>query len=395
MPFTVAAFSELRSLRSDLNGHDFTWGGREYHLRLIGEHQKHNAALVLTGIEILRERGWEIPETAVRAGLETVIWPARMEVLSRSPLFILDGGHNPQCAEALTSSLEVLLPNQKVIFLTGVLADKDYRSILRLMLPYAKEFVCVTPDSPRRLTAEALKAYLESQGARATGCDSIEEGVHLALTRAGGDTPVVAFGSLYLAGAVRSSFHSQYRMYLRGRGIQAREAIPVPRREADSARIVERIVETEAFQNARTVFLYEHTRAEASLEELVRHPASRGKRFAYPLCLDEREMEALVPEGMDAWRAGKFGILEPVPELSETVAPEEIDFVICPCSAFDPACNRMGMGEGYYDRYLPKCANAVIAAAAFEAQKADSIPTDAWDRPMDLVFTEDAVYRRV
>ena len=67
-----------------------------------------------------------IPEEAVASGLRDVRWPARFEILWRDPLFILDGGHNPQCAEALVRNLEDYLPGQKLTFLIGVLADKDY-----------------------------------------------------------------------------------------------------------------------------------------------------------------------------------------------------------------------------------------------------------------------------
>ena len=63
-------------------------------------------------------------------GLRCVKWPARLEILGRNPLFLLDGGHNPQCAEALTGSLEKLLPGRKVVFLLGVLADKDHSQIM-------------------------------------------------------------------------------------------------------------------------------------------------------------------------------------------------------------------------------------------------------------------------
>ena len=63
-------------------------------------------------------------------------------------------------------------------------------------------------------------------------------------------------------------------------------------------------------------------------------------------------------------------------------------------TGFDEACRRLGMGGGFYDRYLPKCVNAGIVAVAFECQKAKEVPAEAWDKPVDAVFTEDAVYRR-
>ena len=204
VPFYLTDFSRLRPIDAGLDGQRFAWDGKPCFLSLLGPHQLHNAALVLTGVEALRSRGWSVPETAVEEGLAAVRWPARMEVLLRKPLFLLDGGHNPQCAEALAAGLDQLLPGKQVIFLTGVLADKDYESIFSLLLPYGETFVCVTPDSPRRLPADKLRDYLTGRGARAVACASIPEGVDHALSLAGENTPVVAFGSLYLAGAVRS-----------------------------------------------------------------------------------------------------------------------------------------------------------------------------------------------
>ena len=209
VPLTCVDFGQLQGAGQTLDGQDILWRGIPYRLRLIGEHQKHNAALALTSIEILREAGWSIPEAAVGEGLASVRWPARLEVLQKEPIFLLDGGHNPQCAQALCESLDALLPGRKVTFLVGVLADKDYDTILRMMRPYAKEFVCVTPVSDRALPAEDLQKYLLKLGCPAVACGSMEAGVKEALARAGEDGCVVAFGSLYMAGAVRTVFLSQ------------------------------------------------------------------------------------------------------------------------------------------------------------------------------------------
>ncbi len=214
-------------------------------LVLLGEYQLHNAATALTIVEALRGRGWKIPQAAVRQGLAEVQWPARFEVLSRQPLFILDGGHNPQCAEALAESLGEYLPDsgafdgKKAVFLMGMLADKDYRAVIDIISPFAAGFVCLTPDSPRALPAEQLAAELRDRGFYARPCGTAEEGIEAALSLAaelggketgreshqmpaeenmevppvkagaasdGQALPVVAFGSLYMAGAVRSAF---------------------------------------------------------------------------------------------------------------------------------------------------------------------------------------------
>ena len=209
-----ADFSRLEPLREDLSGQSFAYRGREYSLALLGRYQTRNAAVVLETVEAMRSRGWAISEDAVQTGLRSVRWPARMEVLSRKPLFILDGGHNPQCAQALAESIRALLPGKKIIFLVGILADKDYRRIIETVLPLGEKFFCLTPVSPRALPGSELAEVFRSRGADAAVPVSIPRGILASLEEAGEDGCVVAFGSLYLAGAVRSAFYPVLRSFL-------------------------------------------------------------------------------------------------------------------------------------------------------------------------------------
>ena len=205
---------------------------------------------------------------------------------------------------------------------------------------------------------------------------------------------MVAFGSLYLAGAVRTAFVPALRRWLRGEKIRARDSLPAQVRAERSERIVQRVLGSPEFQDAKPVMLYRAVGGEVRLDGLEQAPEARGKRFVYPRCVSDTEMTALLPRGGDAWEAGYAGIREPVPEKSQVIPPEEIDLVLCPCTVFDEGCGRMGMGAGFYDRFLERCPNAAVAAVAFEAQKVDTVPVEAWDKPMDAVFTEAAVYRR-
>ena len=184
---------------------------------------------------------------------------------------------------------------------------------------------------------------------------------------------------------------SEERAKIRKEKKQARSSLTTAEREEKSAKAVDRIAASEAFRAANTVMIYDHVGGELSLDSLLTHPAAAGKRFCYPLVVSKTEMIAMVP---GAWKPGAYGIREPVRELSEEVPPEEIDLVVCPGTAFDPACNRMGMGGGYYDRYLPRCVNAHIVMAAFEIQKVDRLPVDPWDQSVEMVFTEAAVYQK-
>ena len=198
------SFDTLREREHSLAGQRFDYGGEtDLSLHLLGVHQCRNAALAVETVRVLREKGWRISEKALREGLEAARWEARFEVLRRDPPFIVDGAHNPQCIDALCASLDEYLPGEKALFLLGVLADKDYEAMLARLLPYGKKFFCLTPDSPRALCAPALCAKLRAMGAAAEAFSSVGEGVRRAAEESGGETPVVACGSLYLMGEVR------------------------------------------------------------------------------------------------------------------------------------------------------------------------------------------------
>ena len=125
--------------------------------------------------------------------------------MSRDPLFIIDGGHNPQCLEALVKNIQDYLAGRRVVALTGVLADKDYGDMYKPVMPYIEQFVCVTPPNPRRLMAEELAAHLTRAGATATACETIADGVRKAIALAGNDGVVLCFGSLYTIGDIRNA----------------------------------------------------------------------------------------------------------------------------------------------------------------------------------------------
>ena len=180
---------------------------------------------------------------------------------------------------------------------------------------------------------------------------------------------------------------------LRKEKILARDSYSTKERQELSRQIVEHILMSPEFQSAKNVMIYKGIRGEVRLEALENACSAQEKQLLYPLCISDSEMIALLPEDETAWASGYCGILEPIPERSMEIPPEDIDMVICPCTVFDEQGGRMGMGGGFYDRFLPKCTKAVVAAVAFECQKAEEIPMEDWDVRMDLIFTEKATYR--
>ena len=108
----VPDFDDISVEFDSIDGQVFSYGGESYAIPLLGAHQLRNAATVLETIEVLRRQGWEIDHDAVESGLYSVAWPARFEVLhADEPWFVLDGGHNPQCAAALRECTEHYFPD--------------------------------------------------------------------------------------------------------------------------------------------------------------------------------------------------------------------------------------------------------------------------------------------
>lgn len=206
MNLKKADFDSIKRLSHSLEGQTFSCGGRTaLELPLLGEHQLYNASVVLSVIDTLIEKGYKITEEHIREGMKHVTWPGRFDIVSRDPLFIIDGGHNPQCFDALMKNVRDYLPDRRIIGLTGVLADKDYAEMYKPVLPFIREFVCITPPNDRKLESADLAKHLQSVGAKAQAAGSIAEGVALAKELAGKDGVVLAFGSLYSIGEIHAA----------------------------------------------------------------------------------------------------------------------------------------------------------------------------------------------
>ncbi len=193
---------------NSLFGQLFSYRDRKnLHLRLIGTYQYRNAAVALDAIDALKGRGYAISEQAVAEGFANVVWPGRFEVLRREPLVIVDGAHNPNGVEELARCLNAYLPGKKVTFLMGVLADKDYVSMLNSILPMARRFVAVRPESERALASADLKHEIETRlHVPAIDGGTVKEGICAALAQAEQDDAIVIFGSLYQVGEVHEAF---------------------------------------------------------------------------------------------------------------------------------------------------------------------------------------------
>ena len=208
--YTRTDFSAISDVRSDLFGTDFRVGGRCVRIPLVGLYQTRNTATVLRAVELLRQQGLVIPEEAVTEGLGRVRWKARFEVLSREPLVVYDGAHNPHgvagALENIRALLSPLSPDGKVILVMGVMADKDHADMVDALAPHAAAVVTVRPDSDRALDASGLAAEFRRCDVPVTTCATPAEGVAAALPLARqSGRPLICLGSLYMYGEVKTA----------------------------------------------------------------------------------------------------------------------------------------------------------------------------------------------
>lgn len=204
------AYDEVSAQGYDGQGICFSLGGVAYRVPLFGKYQYRNAVMAITVARLLNDRGLAVSEQAIVEGLRTVSWRGRFEKLSDAPLFIYDGGHNPQGVTAAANSYRALYGEARAVVLIGVMADKDYAQEIDTLLPIAGRFVTVRPDNPRALSAQALADKIVAQGGIAEAASTVEEGVRMAVETAAGEVPVLALGSLYMYGEIRAAFDKLY-----------------------------------------------------------------------------------------------------------------------------------------------------------------------------------------
>lgn len=191
-----------------VDGLTFDWQEfRELRTAMTGLHQISNAVTAVKTAQVLRQKGWRIGDEAIRTGLRNARCIGRLELLSREPMVLVDGAHNPQGVQALMESLAALFPGKKLTFVMGMLANKDYRTAADIVVPMAKRFFTVTPPVPRALPAEVLaETIMAAGGTQVQACGSYEEALELAVGQAEPDDIVCIFGSLYQIGTVRAWF---------------------------------------------------------------------------------------------------------------------------------------------------------------------------------------------
>ena len=208
VPLEVADRSKLQVLESSDAGSRLIYDGAEYRIGLPGAHQVMNTLTVLSIVKQLRAAGLELPETAVKSGLEAAAIAGRLQVVRQQPKCIIDGAHNPGKIAALCAALDNLYPGQLLIGVMGMMSRKDHRSSVPQIAKRSRVFIAVpaAEDLPFIVQPEDIAAVAREYCADVRVCATAQEGAALALQLAEEQDVLVATGSMYLLSGAKNGF---------------------------------------------------------------------------------------------------------------------------------------------------------------------------------------------
>ncbi len=201
-PLTVVSKDHISHVKYGLKKQQFDYAGfKKLEVQLAGNFQVINAALAVKVVQLLGQKGYPVNEAAIRKGLLNTVWRGRFTVLSQKPLFITDGAHNIDAAEKLIQSIEFYFTNRRIIYIMGMLKDKDVEKVIEMTHSYADQIITVTtPNAKRTLSAFELASMVAKVHPNVTAVDSMEEAVEMSKLLCGKEDVILAFGSLSFQG---------------------------------------------------------------------------------------------------------------------------------------------------------------------------------------------------
>ena len=175
------------------------------HLRLA------NAALAVATVTLLSEKGFRLENNAIYQGLKDTHWEGRLEILQKRPVVLIDAAHNPAGIGALCDTLKTQFSYRRLIVIFGVLNDKDYKNMLRKMVPLVQRLIITRPDSSRSLSPEKIFMIAQQYHCETVIVEKPDEALHQALVEAGPDDLICITGSVYLIGEIKRVYQKVHR----------------------------------------------------------------------------------------------------------------------------------------------------------------------------------------
>lgn len=196
--------SGIRLVREELDGSTVIYAGCTFKIPLTGKHQIYNFATAVAAINVLKRNGWNISAKSLIDGISKVKIPARTEIVSHSPLVIIDGGHNAEGIDALCASLKKFCSGRKIIAVYGMMRDKDFHYSVERLAPMCERIYATQATNPRSLDAKSLAAELKPYCKKVKPEPSPQKAYFSAVKKAKTDDVVLVCGSLYLASDIKA-----------------------------------------------------------------------------------------------------------------------------------------------------------------------------------------------
>lgn len=201
-------FDAIKILEQDIEKQTFSYGKfNSLEIHMFGKHQIENAILAVTVANVLKDKGYNITEQAIKVALKSTKWPGRSEVLSKEPIFILDGAHNEDGLETLVKSLKAFFKNRRIIFIFGAHTNKDYDAMLKIVSPIAKMFITFTPNYHNGLCGHELANIATKYCSNVIGKVEVEDAITTSLKVAQKNDVICVIGSLFCIKEVRDYFN--------------------------------------------------------------------------------------------------------------------------------------------------------------------------------------------
>jgi dihydrofolate synthase/folylpolyglutamate synthase len=193
-----------RGLSYDFEHQELKVKGRldDYYISipLLGQYQLDNAAAAVAALEVLIERGFQVSKEALLEGLARVDFPGRMQIMSREPLVVVDGGHNPGASHSLKEALQRYFKPARSILVIGVSNDKDISGIARELAPVFEGVIATRADNPRSTMPEVLSAEFNKYGIESQIAENVPMALAAAKATAGKEDLICVTGSLFIVG---------------------------------------------------------------------------------------------------------------------------------------------------------------------------------------------------
>lgn len=199
----IPDLTQVNHLNTAATGSGFQYDGINCSLPLVGAHMVKNAVTAINAVKVIKRSGFNIPASAFSQGIASSVMPARLEIMRKKPLVILDGGHNEGCAKVVAEYIRTFLRGRKITAVVSMMADKDYDAYLKITSPYFSRIVATHTEVPRALSAEELCNTAKKYCGDCVCIPDSSHALKFAFTTLGKDDVLLVCGSFYFAGEIR------------------------------------------------------------------------------------------------------------------------------------------------------------------------------------------------